>query len=173
LFRLGFMLCLRGEYADAVALAERIDALAQKAEDPALLIAACTIQGEVQFLRGHPVIARQWLERGLAASDSLADAEEGSFIADPRHIARHLGPAPAPRARRAARAPRGRAPVHVRSPDSEGVAIWSEGLVEVRLGNTERVRCWRTRWRDRRRVRVRAGSCGFEVDAWLGASAQR
>ena len=103
LFRLGFMLCLRAEYADALALAERIEALAQKADDPALLIAACTIQGEIQFLRGHPRIARQWLERGLAASDSLADADGGDLHRrSARDVARSAcDPAAAPRADRA------------------------------------------------------------------------
>jgi DNA-binding winged helix-turn-helix (wHTH) protein/tetratricopeptide (TPR) repeat protein len=144
LFRLGFMLCLRAEYADALALAERIEALAQKADDPALLIAACTIQGQVQFLRGHPGIARQWLERGLAASDSLADAGEGIFIADPRvtlfsQLAvqlLHLGLVE--RARACVKEARTRARER-RQAIAEGVAIWNESLVEVRLGNTERV----------------------------------
>ncbi len=144
LFRLGFMLCLRAEYADALALAERIDALAQKAEDPALLIAACTIHGEIQFLRGHPGAARQWLERGLAACDSLGDAAEGTFIADPRVtlLAQlaiqllHLGLVE--RARACLKEARTRARER-RQAIAEGVAIWCEGIVEVRLGNTERV----------------------------------
>ena len=54
LFRLGFMLSVRSEHADALALAERIEALAQETDDPALLIAACTIQGEVQLCAGTP-----------------------------------------------------------------------------------------------------------------------
>jgi tetratricopeptide (TPR) repeat protein len=144
LFGLGFMLCLRAEYADALALAERIEALAQKADDPALLIAACTIQGQVQFLRGHPRIARQWLERGLAASDSLADAAEGIFIADPRVTLLsqlavqllHLGLIERARARVKEARTRAR---ERRQAIAEGVAIWNESLVEVRLGNTERV----------------------------------
>ncbi len=144
LFRLGFMLCLRAEYDDAFALAERIEALAQKTDDPALLIAACTVQGEIQFMRGHPVVARQWFERGLAASDALGDAAVGTFIADPRvtllgQLAMqllHLGLIE--RARACLKEARTRAQER-RQAIAEGVAIWFEGLVEVRLGNTERV----------------------------------
>ncbi len=144
LFRLGFMLCLRAEYADALALAERAEALAQNAGDPALLIAACAVQAEVQFLRGNPGSARQWLERGLAASDALADAAEGTFIADPRAtlLAQlgiqllHLGLIE--RARACLKEARARARQR-RQAIAEAVAIWFEGLVEVRLGNTERV----------------------------------
>ena len=179
LFRLGFMLCLRGEYADALALAERIDALAQKADDPALLIAACTIQGEIQFLRGHPGIARQWLERGLAASDSLADAAEGTFIADPRVtlLAQlaiqllHLGLVE--RARACLKEARTRARER-RQAIAEGCRDLVRGY---RRGTPRQHRAGRgagrRNARDRRRVRVRARSCRFEVDARLGAGAQR
>jgi len=144
LFRLGYMLCLRAEYAEALALAERIEALAERAGDPALLIAACTVQGEVQFLRGRPRIARQWFERGLAASESLGDASEGTFIADPRVtlLAQlavellQLGHVEQARAR----IDEARARAHVRrQPIAQGVAIWCEALVELRLGNSDRV----------------------------------
>ena len=138
------MLSVRSEHGDALALAERIEALAQETDDPALLIAACTIQGEVQLLRGHPGVARRWLERGLEACDSLGDASEGTFIADPRvtllgQLAEqllHLGLVERARACLAAARTRAREVGH---PIAKGVAIWCESLVEVRLGNTERV----------------------------------
>jgi DNA-binding winged helix-turn-helix (wHTH) protein/tetratricopeptide (TPR) repeat protein len=145
LFRLGFMLCLRADYAEALALAARIEALAHKTGDPALLIAACTVHGDVNFLGGHPPIARQWLERGLAASDTLTDEHaEGIFIADPRVTLLsqlaiqllHLGHV------EQARACIGDARARARARHqaiAEGVAIWCEGLMEVRFANTERI----------------------------------
>ncbi len=84
LYGFGFVLCQRAEYADALALAERADALSSTTNDPVLLLAACTVQGDVQMLRGRPRIAREWIERGLAAKESLDAAPEQSFIADPQ-----------------------------------------------------------------------------------------
>ena len=144
LFRLGFILCMRAEYADALALGEGLEALAQKADDPALLMAACTVQGVVQMLQGRPRIARQWLERGLEARDALTDDSAETFIADPRvtllsHLAiqvQHFGLVE--RAHACIEQARARARER-RQPIAEGVAIWCEGLVEVRLGNTQRV----------------------------------
>jgi hypothetical protein len=148
LFRLGFMLCLRAEHAEALALAERIEALAQKTGDPALLIAACTIQGEIQFLRGNPPAARQWLERGLAACDSLADAAEGTFIADPRVTLLgqlaiqllHLG-----LIERAASASSKHAPAERRQAIAEGVAIWSRVSSRYGSATPSGSRCWQKR----------------------------
>ncbi|HVO86944.1 MAG TPA: transcriptional regulator, partial [Casimicrobiaceae bacterium] len=144
LFRLGFTLCLRAEHAEALALAERIEALAHESDDPALWIAACTIQGEVQFLRGRPRIARQWLERGLAACEMIADGPDATFIADPRvtllaQLAVQLVQLGlVERARACIKEARARARVR-RQAIAESVAIWCESLVEVRLANTERV----------------------------------
>jgi len=144
LFRLGFMLCLRAEHADALALAGRIEALAQNADDPALLIAACTIRGQIQFLRGSPRSAREWFERGLEASDSWDEASAGTVIADPRVVILgslavqllHLGLIEQSRAcLKAARARAEERGLTI----AQGIAIWSEATVEVRLGNTERV----------------------------------
>jgi len=144
LFRLGFMLCLRAEHSEALELAARIEALAHQTDDPALWIAACTIQGQIQFLRGRPRIARQWLERGLAATESLADAADATFIADPRVTLLgqlavelvHLGLVE--RALACIKEARARARTR-RQAIAEGVAIWFESLVAVRLGNTDRV----------------------------------
>jgi DNA-binding winged helix-turn-helix (wHTH) protein/tetratricopeptide (TPR) repeat protein len=144
LFGLGFILSVRAEFDDALALAEQIEVRAQQVGDPALLIAACTIQGEVQLLRGQPRIARQWLERGIEACDSLGDASQGTVMADPRvtllgQLAEqllHLGLVERARACLAAAHTRARDVGH---PIAKGVAIWCESLVEMRLGNTERV----------------------------------
>ena len=67
----GFGLCLRAEYAEALAVAERAEALASSTNDSVLLLSVCTVRGDVHMLQGRPRAAREWIERGLAAVASL------------------------------------------------------------------------------------------------------
>jgi DNA-binding winged helix-turn-helix (wHTH) protein/tetratricopeptide (TPR) repeat protein len=140
----GFVLCLRAEYAEALAVAERAEALPSATDDPVLLLAACTVQGEVQMLRGRPRIAREWIEQGLAAKESLAAPAEQSFVADPRVTLLgllaiqllHLGWVETARARLREAHARAR---QLGQPMARMVAIWFDAMFEVRLGNAERV----------------------------------
>ena len=141
----GFVLCLRAEYAEALAVAEqRADALSSATHDPVLLLAACTVQGEVQMLRGRPRSAREWVERGLAAKESLAAPSEQNFVADPQVTLLgllaiqllHLGWVETARAR--LREAHARAH-QLAQPMALMVAIWFDAMFEVRLGNAERV----------------------------------
>lgn len=140
----GFVLCLRAEYAEALALAERADALFSATNDSGGLLAACIVQGEVQMLRGRPRIAREWIERGLAARGSSDAPPEQSFAADPRVTLLgllaiqllHLGLVETARAR--LREAHARA-CQIAQPMARMVAIWFDAMFEVRLGNTERV----------------------------------
>ena len=79
----GFMLCLRAEYAEALAVADRAEALGSRTNDPALLSTASTVHGQVDQLQGRSKAARAWLERGLAAVDRL-DVGPGEFLVDPQ-----------------------------------------------------------------------------------------
>ena len=72
----GFVLCLRAEYAEALAVAERAEALASATGDPLLVPAACIVHGEVHQLQGRSRAARTWIERGLAAVEPLDMAPE-------------------------------------------------------------------------------------------------
>lgn len=140
----GFVLCLRAEYAEALGVAERAEALSSATDDPVLLLAACTVQGEVQMLRGRPRIAREWIERGLAAKESRAAPSEQSFVADPRVTLLgllaiqllHLGLVETARARLREAHARAR---QMGQPMARMVAIWFDAMFEVRLGNAERV----------------------------------
>src|SRR3990167_4731954 len=67
----GYLLGLRGDYALALAVAERAEALSSETNDPALMLAACIVQGEVHHLQGRTQAARSWLERGLAIAEPL------------------------------------------------------------------------------------------------------
>ena len=79
----GFMLCLRAEYAEALAVADRAEALALATGDAALLCTACTVHGQVDQLQGRSATARTWLERGLAGVERL-DVGPGEFLVDPQ-----------------------------------------------------------------------------------------
>ena len=139
----GWMLCLRAEYAEALAVADRAEALGSTTNDPVLLSTACTVHGEVDQLQGRSRAARTWLERGLALAERL-DVGPGEFLVDPQvallgllaNPLVHLGLV------EHARACVQRAYARARDrgwPMARLVAIWHSALLEVRLGNAERV----------------------------------
>ena len=139
----GFMLCLRAEYAEALAVADRAEALGSTTNDPVLFSTACTVHGQVDQLQGRSRAARTWLERGLALVERL-DVGPGEFLVDPQVALLgmlavpllHLGLVEDARAcvQRAYARARDR-----RWPMALLVAIWYGALLEVRLGNAERV----------------------------------
>jgi tetratricopeptide (TPR) repeat protein len=139
----GFMLTLRAEYAEALAVADRAEALGSTTSDPVLVASACTVHGQVDQLQGRSVAARRWLEHGLAAAEQM-DAGPGEFLVDPQVALLgmlsipllHLGSVQHARIcveRAYARA------VERKWPMARLVAIWYSALFEVRLGNAERV----------------------------------
>jgi len=139
----GFMLTLRADYAEALAVADRAEALGSITNDPVLLSSACTVHGQVDQLQGRPRAARTWLERGLALSERL-DVGPGEFLVDPQVALLgllavpllHLGSVQHARTslQRALSRARDR-----KWPMARLAAIWYSALFEVRLGNTERV----------------------------------
>jgi tetratricopeptide (TPR) repeat protein len=139
----GWMLCLRAEYAEALAVADRAEALGSTTDDRLLISTACTVHGEVDQLQGRSRAARTWLERGLALAEQL-DVGPGEFLVDPQvallgllaNPLLHLGLV------EDARACVQRAYTRARDrgwPMARLVAIWHGALLEVRLGNAERV----------------------------------
>ena len=137
----GFMLTLRGEYVEALAVADRAEALGSITKDPVLLSSACTVHGQVDQLQGRSSAAQIWLERGLALAERL-DVGPGEFLVDPQVALLgllaipllHLGSVEQGRAclERALSRARDR-----KWPMARLVAIWYSALFEVRLGNTE------------------------------------
>ena len=139
----GFMLTLRAEYAEALAVADRAEALGSATNDPVLLSTACTVHGQVDQLQGRSAAARTWLERGLTLSEQL-DVGPGEFLVDPQVALLgllavpllHLGSV------EQARASLQRAYVRARDRDwpmARLAALWYSALFEVRLGDAERV----------------------------------
>ena len=140
---LGVALTLRGEYAEAISVAERTQALSGVTGDGILLHAACMIQGQVQMLQGRPLVAREWLERGLAAVAS-EEAAGDSLAADPQVTLLgllalqllHVGCVETAQQRIAQAQQRARESAQ---PVAQMIAIWCNALLEVRLGDAGRV----------------------------------
>ena len=142
---LGVALALRGDYADAISVAERTQALSSVTSDAVLLRAACTIEGQVQMLQGRPRVARESFERGLAAvASSEAKTTRDSLAADPQVTLfgllalqlLHVGCVETAQQRIAQAQQRARESAQ---PVAQMIAIWCDALLEVRLGNAERV----------------------------------
>lgn len=140
----GYVLSLRGEYAQALVVAQRAEALASGSNDPVLMLAACIVHGEVHQLQGRPQAALDWIERGLAIAEPLDLAAGEIFVADPQVTLLgmlaiefvHRGLVEQARMHVQRSHDRARA---LRQPMTQLVATWHEALLEVRLGNAERV----------------------------------
>ncbi|RZL89564.1 MAG: transcriptional regulator [Variovorax sp.] len=140
----GYVLSLRGEYAQALAVAQRAEALASGSNDPVLMLAACIVHGEVHQVQGRPQAALPWFERGLAIAERLDLAASEIFVADPQVTLlgmlaiefMHRGLIEQARAHVQRSHDRAR---ELRQPMTQLVATWHEALLEVRLGNAERV----------------------------------
>jgi DNA-binding winged helix-turn-helix (wHTH) protein len=141
----GFALCLRAEYAEALAVAKRAETLSSATHDAILLLSACTVHGHVHMLQGRPQAGRAWNERGLAVTESLDAAADQIFVAEPMVTLLgqlgiqllHLGFIRQARARLQQAHARAQ---HVAQPMARMVALWFDAMFEVRLGNAERVR---------------------------------
>ena len=140
----GFVLSQRAEYAEALVVAERAESIGSLESDPALMLATCTVRGHASMLQGRPRVAREWLERGLAAAEVLGHAPAESFIADPQVTLLgllgiqllHLGEVESARARLEQAYERASI---LGQPFARLVAIWCEALFALRLGGAQRV----------------------------------
>jgi tetratricopeptide (TPR) repeat protein len=140
----GYLLGLRGEYALALEVAERAEALSCDANDQELRLAACIVQGEVHHLQGRTQTTRRWLERALAIAEPLDIGTNEIFAADPQVMLHGMLAIELVRsglveqARVHMQQARVRAQA-LRQPMTWLVAAWQEVLIEVRMGNHVRV----------------------------------
>jgi DNA-binding winged helix-turn-helix (wHTH) protein/tetratricopeptide (TPR) repeat protein len=143
---LGFLHNLRAEYAEALAIADRADALTE-AGDAFLTLAACTVRGQAYMHLGRPHAARESLEHALPAMETVHAASEQTFIgfiADPEvTVLAMLGFQLArvgligemrERLRQAYTRARGLA-----QPMALIVTMWYDALCEIRFGDADRV----------------------------------
>jgi hypothetical protein len=141
---LGFLLCLRAEYAEALAVAKQAQALSSETNDPVLVLAACIVHADVDQLQGRWPTACTWAERGLALVEPLEVASGETFVADPQVTLLGLLAIPllnlglVEQGRECLQRGHIRARA-LRQPMTRLVAIWYNALFEVRLGNAQRV----------------------------------
>ncbi len=141
LHNFGFVLCLRGEFAEALALADQAQALSSANNEPILQLAASTVQAEVLLLQGRPQTARTAIESVLPALESIEVGPEHSFAQVTLlallgiHLL-HLGLVQQARARMQQAYARAE---QLGQPMGKMVAIWCDALMEIRLGNSDRV----------------------------------
>src|SRR4029450_1756192 len=160
----GFMLCLRAEYAEALALADRAQALAAATSDPVLELAACTVQAQVLLMQGQPHAARTAIESVLPAVESIDVGPEHNFAQVTLlgllgiHLL-HLGLVRQARARMQQAYARA---AQLGQPMGKMVAIWCDALIEIRLGNSNRV----SRLADDLHRLVEESDLGFGRAAW-------
>jgi DNA-binding winged helix-turn-helix (wHTH) protein len=145
LHALGLTLCLRGELEEANALAQRTEVLAAATGDRTALFSACLVRGLVLHLRGRPRIAREWLEKGVAAAKGLDETTSPAVLTADAEVLMlgflgiellHLGLVDQGRARMREAHARARA---LRQPGPQVAALWLDAWFEVRMGNPKRV----------------------------------
>ena len=143
----GFLHNLRAEYAEALATADRADALGSDTGDAFLTLAACTVRGQAYMHQGRPHAARESLERALPAMESVNAASEQSFIgfiADPQVTVlamlslqlAHVGLIREARERLQQAYTRAR---RLAQPMALLVTMWFDALCEIRFGDADRV----------------------------------
>jgi DNA-binding winged helix-turn-helix (wHTH) protein/tetratricopeptide (TPR) repeat protein len=164
LHNFGFVLCLRAEYAEALALVDRAQVLASASNEPILQLAASTVQADVLLLQGRPHAARTMIERVLPALESIDVGPAHSFAQVTLlallgiHLL-HLGLVRQARARM--QQAHGRAE-KLGQPMGKMVAIWCDALMEIRVGNSDRV----SRLADDLRALVEESDLGHGRAAW-------
>lgn len=81
---LGWVFYARGEFGNALALAQRILALAESHNDTLLLVCACNLLGPTLATQGDHAAGCEWLERGIAACKELGELPRlTAFLVDP------------------------------------------------------------------------------------------
>lgn len=140
----GYLLGLRGEYAQALEVAQQAEALSSGSDDAVLMLAACFIHAHAQQLQGQGPQARSWMVRGLAIADTLDTRANEGFAADPQVALLGMRAVDLVRSgsiqqcRDHVQRAQLRA-IELRQPMARLVAAWHEALVEVRLGNVDRL----------------------------------
>jgi DNA-binding winged helix-turn-helix (wHTH) protein len=165
----GYLLSLCAEYAQALEVADYAESLSQGSGDSALMVAACIVRSEVHHVQGNSRMTVHWIERGLQLVDLLDAGAEEAFVTDPRVTLLALQSLELLRAgfieqaRSGAARARDRARA-LRQPMTRLAAAWNDALLEVRLGNAQRVGVVA----DAMRALVDEFSLGQGQPAWKG-----
>jgi tetratricopeptide (TPR) repeat protein len=144
---LGFLLNLRAEYAEALAVADRAETLGSDGQDPFLMLAAGSARAQAYMMKGHPDAARTALEGALPEIESLNAASERGFIgfiADPQVTVLAMLSLPLAHAGLVNTAHERLQQAYARArrlaqPMALMVTLWFHALCEIRFGNAEGV----------------------------------
>ncbi|HEY9380693.1 MAG TPA: hypothetical protein VIQ01_05550 [Burkholderiales bacterium] len=143
----GFLLNLRAEYAEALAVADRAEALSARTGDPFLAFASSAVRGHAYMMQGRPQAAREALEHVIPSVRAFTEAPEQrfvGFIADPQVTVlamlslplSHLGLVRQARERLQEAYTRAR---HLEQPMALLVALWFDALCAIRFGEANRL----------------------------------
>jgi hypothetical protein len=80
----GYLLSLCGDYARALAVADRAEALATGPDGAVLMLAACCVRAQVHHLQGASASTRAWVGRGLAIAEQADIGADDVFASDPQ-----------------------------------------------------------------------------------------
>jgi DNA-binding winged helix-turn-helix (wHTH) protein len=141
---LGFVLILRAEYREALAIADHAATLGASSADDLLQLVASTLQGHVYMMLGRPRESRDSFEHALAAAASGRLDSVPAFIADPQVTAlaalslqlTNLGLIAQARSRLERAYARAR---QVAQPMALMISIWFDALCRIRHGDAEGV----------------------------------
>lgn len=140
----GFVLCQRAEYAEALAVAQQAAALAGSTGAPLLLLTNSNVEAQVHMMQGRPRAARARLERALPAIASADPSADRQVAAVPQVMLLgllavqlfHLGLVRQALARLEEARLRAQ---ETGAPVARVIVIWFDALLQVRLGDPDRV----------------------------------
>lgn len=143
LYGLGFLLYLRAEYAEALAIVERTEALVITGHNPLLVIAACMIKGQVLMIQGQHGRALDALEQALPSLEQ-ASAQNGQnligYIVDPQVTVQTMMGLALSQLGRFSEASNHMQQAYAHAqPVALMVTIWCDTLCCIRRGDTARV----------------------------------
>lgn len=147
LYGLGFLLYLRAEYAEALALAQRTQTLAVVSNNSQLALAACIVKGQVMMIQGQHTPALEVLEQALPLL-ALDGGPSGQaligYIVDPQVTVQTLLGLVLSQLGRFSESSHHMQVAYARSRDLAQpmallVTIWCDALCRIRRGDTARV----------------------------------
>jgi DNA-binding winged helix-turn-helix (wHTH) protein/tetratricopeptide (TPR) repeat protein len=142
---IAWMYYIRAEYDDALKVSQRLEQLSLAHDSPVLVAAACGLLGVIHTMRAKYSEARRYLERGLAACESLGDkVPHAAFVADPIIVLKvnlaiplmHLGYVDKARAHMDEALMRGRQRGELMG---RTIALWCAAMFEMRMQRPDRV----------------------------------
>jgi len=139
---LGWIYYVRGEFQEALGVADRLETISAQHPDAILQVLACNLRGVALVNTGKLVAACEWLERGIAACAELGDqGSRPDIVIDPEVSMRMNVAYPlinrglTDQARAHLRAGTERA-YRLGHPMSVMLSHWCGGMVAARLGQT-------------------------------------